>query len=337
MDGFQLAEQIEEDLCAGMPIVMMVTSSERGKVDRHRRKGITACLTKPIRQSELLSAVVAACHATPASVPPALVVGSVRATASRQLRILVAEDNPVNQTVIIRMLEKMGHLTVLAHNGREALSMLERKTFDLVFMDVQMPEMDGLTAARKIRDQEAQTKSYLPLIAVTAHAIKGDKERCLQAGMDAYISKPVTSLGIAKAIAEVISVEAEGDVPLRTPVLPSSSAPFDRDRLLEQLEGDESLLRELVTIFLEESPKQLASLQRAIEASNPREIEKTAHSLKGELGYLGLAEAAQRAKDIEHKAHEHSFQSLSDQYLSLQAELLAASAVMRSMLETGTA
>jgi CheY-like chemotaxis protein/HPt (histidine-containing phosphotransfer) domain-containing protein len=333
MDGFQLAEQILEDPHRRMGIVMMATSGQRAKVEQHRRNAIAVCLPKPLGPSELLSAALTALGhtATDDSLRPAS--SDQPAGDTRQLRILVVEDNLVNQKLVIRMLEKMGHLCALAQNGRAALKRLEAETFDLALMDVQMPEMDGLTATRKIRENETQTKSHLPIIAMTAHAIKGDRERCLEAGMDTYISKPVTSQGIAAAIAEVVPAKGMGSAPTRTPVIEVSSSTWNPSAVLERIDGDESLLRELLTIFLEESPKHLTGLQRAIETGNSDEIERTAHSMKGELGYLGLANAAQTAQDLERLGHERNLQPVAGLLASLKAEVSAVLKVMRGVLD----
>jgi CheY-like chemotaxis protein/HPt (histidine-containing phosphotransfer) domain-containing protein len=333
MDGFELAEQILEDPHRRIGIVMMATSGQRAKVEQHRRNAIAVCLPKPLGPSELLSAALTALGhtATDDSLRPAS--SDQPAGDTRQLRILVVEDNLVNQKLVIRMLEKMGHLCALAQNGRAALKRLEAETFDLALMDVQMPEMDGLTATRKIRENETQTKSHLPIIAMTAHAIKGDRERCLEAGMDTYISKPVTSQGIAAAIAEVVPAKGMGSAPTRTPVIEVSSSTWNPSAVLERIDGDESLLRELLTIFLEESPKHLTGLQRAIETGNSDEIERTAHSMKGELGYLGLANAAQTAQDLERLGHERNLQPVAGLLASLKAEVSAVLKVMRGVLD----
>jgi signal transduction histidine kinase/CheY-like chemotaxis protein len=334
MDGFQLAERIKQSPRLAGTIVMMMTSDDRrGKAERRSGMRIAAYLQKPIRQSELLSAVLVVLGQT----SPGCRLGSVTRYSpprtSIQLRILVAEDNPVNQRVVVRMLEKMGHLPTIAHNGREALSMLEAGTFDLVFMDVQMPEIGGLTATRKIRENEMQTGNHIPIIAMTAHAMKGDKERCLEAGMDAYISKPVTSQGIAETIAEVFHVEAQVPVISVSPPLRDAPPIWDRSEALERVDGNEPLLRELLQIFLRESPKQLASLQQAIETANLEEIERIAHSLKGELGYLGLPDAAQKAKDLEHLGHERTLQPAADLFPIFEAGVSAVAAAMQDMLD----
>ena len=333
MDGFQLAEQILEDPHRRIGIVMMATSGQRAKVEQYRRNAVAVCLPKPLGPSELLSAALTALGPTATGDSLRLANSNQLVEGSRQLRILVVEDNLVNQKLVIRMLEKMGHLCTLAQNGRAALKRLEAETFDLVLMDVQMPEMDGLTATRKIREKETQTKSHLPIIAMTAHAIKGDRERCLEAGMDAYISKPVTSQGIAAAIAEVVPVKEMGRAPTRTPPFEVATSTWNRSAVLERIDGDESLLRELLTIFLDESPKHLTGLQRAIETGNSEEIESTAHSMKGELGYLGLANAAQTAKDLERLGHERNLQPVPGLLVSLKAEVTAVSKVMRGVLD----
>src|SRR5450631_715759 len=333
MDGFQLAERISENPRRSIAILMMVTSGQRAKVELRRESGIAACLLKPIRQAELMSAVLTVLgYVSPDSAPEAAPSDGPGKT-SRPLRILIAEDNPVNQRVVVRMLEKMGHLPAIAQNGREALSMLGAGSFDLVFMDVQMPEIDGLTATRNIRKNETQTGDHIPIVAMTAHAVKGDKELCLAAGMDAYISKPVTSQGIAETIAEVFPLVSQVRVFSATPLLlPASPSPWDRSAALGRVDGDEALLRELVQIFLDESPKHLASLQRAIETANLEEIERTAHSLKGELGYLGLPDAWQTAKELERMGRERTLQTAADLFVSFHAEVSAAAGAMQDML-----
>ena len=333
IDGFQLAERIMEVSQRRIAIIMMVTPGQRAPVQPCRSHAMAVCVPKPLGPSELLSAALTALGHTATDETLRLANRAQPIESSRQLRILVAEDNLVNQKLVMRMLEKMGHLSRLAQNGREVLRMLESETFDLVLMDVQMPEMDGLTATRKIREMATPAKSRVPIIAMTAHAIKGDRERCLEAGMDSYISKPMTSQGIAAAIAEVVPLKDQGNGPARTPLVEVSSSTWNRGAMLERIDGDESLLRELLTIFLEESPKQLTSLQLAIESRNPEEVERTAHSMKGELGYLGLANAAQTARDLEHLGHERNLQPVAGLLGSLKAEVSAVSKVMRRVLD----
>ena len=193
MDGFAVAEEIKKDPeLAGATIMMLTSAGRRGDGARCREMGIAAYMVKPIRQSELLEAILAALGkpANREDRPRVVTRHSLRETR-RKLHILLAEDNPVNQKLAERLLEKRGHTVVVACNGREALTALEKQSFDVVLMDVQMPELGGFEATAAIRVQEKDTGRRLPIIAMTAHAMVGDRERCLAAGMDGYISKPI--------------------------------------------------------------------------------------------------------------------------------------------------
>jgi len=343
MSGFELAERIKKEPQLSSVMVMMLTSAgQRGEAARCRELGIAAYLLKPIRKSELLSAILTVLGQGSDQSSSDLVTRYNSRSTARSLRILVAEDNPVNQAVVVRMLEKMGHTLTIAHNGNQALSMLGSAVFDLVLMDVQMPEMDGLTATRRIRENEKATGSHIPIVAMTAHAMKGDRERCLQAGMDGYITKPLSSHGIEETIADILGTAYVGtgykapesaSVPDSIPV--RSSASWDPVHALAKLDGDESLLRELVQIFLDEAPKQLATLQRAIETGDLETIERTSHSLKGELSCLGLANAADKARDLERMGQELALQPALELFPAFQSEMFAAAAAMRHMLDMG--
>jgi signal transduction histidine kinase/DNA-binding response OmpR family regulator len=209
MNGFTLVEEMRRNPELSAVTVMMLTSSgHRGDVERCRQLGILAYLFKPIRKRELLTAILAALGQSASGSPSASVIRAAQPVQAKGLRILLAEDNRVNQIVATRMAEKMGHSVVVAANGQLALQLLATQPFDLVLMDVQMPEMDGLTAARKIRESEQSTPFHLPIIAMTAHAMKGDRERCMDAGMDAYVSKPIDLPLLEEAIASVME---EGD------------------------------------------------------------------------------------------------------------------------------
>jgi two-component system, sensor histidine kinase and response regulator len=175
-------------------IMMLTSAGHRGDAERCKALGISAYLLKPIRQSELREAIarVLGAKEQPGAIPLITRYSLYDARdPERVLRVLLVEDNPVNQRLATRMLEKRGHRVVLAGNGREALEALGKGSFDLVLMDVQMPEMDGFQATGVIREKEKSTGAHLPVIALTAHAIKGDREKCLAAGMDGYLTKPI--------------------------------------------------------------------------------------------------------------------------------------------------
>ena len=194
MDGFMLAERIHADaVLSGIPIIILSSGGKRGDAARCRKLGVRAYLTKPVKPSELLEAINLLLSAPIAqSDHEALVTRpSLRERKSR-LRVLLAEDNLINQTLAVRVLEKRGHTVVVVNNGKDAVERWDQEKFDLVLMDVQMPEMNGFEATAIIRAREAgRNKGHIPIIAMTAHAMKGDQDRCLAAGMDGYAAKPI--------------------------------------------------------------------------------------------------------------------------------------------------
>jgi CheY-like chemotaxis protein len=206
MDGFGLAERIRQDsLLANVEIVMLTSSGERGDATRCQRLGVAGYLSKPFDRLELrevLLRVLARDSATPGE--GALITRHTVLEQQRSLRFLVTEDDVVNQRLITRLLEKRGHSVVLAQNGREALEALASQSFDIVLMDGQMPEMDGFEATRFIREKEKVSGAHLPIIALTALAMKGDEERCLACGMDGYVSKPLKVEELFSVVEKVV-------------------------------------------------------------------------------------------------------------------------------------
>ena len=192
------------------------------------------------------------------------------------------------------MLQKMGHEPVISGNGREAVGLLAEQPFDLVFMDIQMPEMDGLSATQHIREQEKIDGRHIPIIAMTAHAMEGDRERFLATGMDSYVSKPINRQEIEKALENV-------PCPDKIPVPPTAWNPKDT---LERVEGDEKLFLKILTIFLDESPKLIAQMERGLAEQKPDLVQRAAHSLRGDLGYLGAPEISQTAHQLEELARK---------------------------------
>ncbi len=195
MDGFALVERIRQRPELSTATIMMLTSAgHRGDAARCQELGVAAYLLKPIRQSELREAIARVLGAREQKGAIPLITRFSLQDArdpTSILRVLLAEDNPVNQLLASRLLEKRGHRVVVAANGREALAALEKESYDLVLMDIQMPEMDGLEATAAIREKEKGSGIHQPVIAMTAHAMKGDRERCLAGGMDGYLSKPI--------------------------------------------------------------------------------------------------------------------------------------------------
>jgi len=211
-DGFTLIEEIRRDpRLARTALIVLTSVGQGGAAARCRELSVAAQLMKPVGRAELRQAILQALMMEPRTKPQAQ---AVLQEAERRpcLHVLLAEDNPINRMVAIRLLEKRGHEVAVAVNGREALEKLEHGSFDLVLMDVQMPEMDGLEATAALRDKEMTTGEHIPVIAMTAHAMQGDRERCLAAGMDGYVAKPFnardTFATIERVLAEVGSRNA---------------------------------------------------------------------------------------------------------------------------------
>jgi CheY-like chemotaxis protein/HPt (histidine-containing phosphotransfer) domain-containing protein len=273
---------------------MMLTSGARpGDRARCFELGISAYLTKPVKQSDLMDTIVGVFASRQAgrkerprrraAPPPA---------AGRRLHVLVAEDNPVNQQVAVGMLERAGHEATVAENGREVLALLERRPFDVVLMDVQMPEMDGLEATAAIRDRERARGGHLPIVALTAHAMKGDAERCLAAGMDAYLAKPLQPRELASAIAGALRSTTAGAA---ASARGGAGGAVDVPRLLERVGGDRRALADLVRVFRADWPKQRARLRTAIRGSDAAALRAAAHALKGAVSNFAAPAATEAA------------------------------------------
>jgi two-component system sensor histidine kinase/response regulator len=303
MDGFELAAKIKADpALAGATIMMLTSAGQRGDAARCRELGIQAYLIKPIRQSELLDAILTTLGTPRAGKRrPSLVTRHTLREARPKLRILVVEDNAVNQRLAVRLLEKQGHEVDVAANGREALAKLAAgPPFDLALMDVQMPEMDGLEATAAIRREEERTGRHLPILAMTAHALKGDRERCLAAGMDGYVSKPLHPEELYAGLRGVLQPPREPSAGL--PTEPARGAPVDHAALLARVEGDSGLLREMAELFLKTYPKLLDEIRRAIERQDALALERAAHTLKGSVSNFVAREAFLAATELENMA-----------------------------------
>jgi CheY-like chemotaxis protein len=322
MDGFTLAEEIQRHPDLAGAAVMMLTSADRqGDAARCRGLGLAGYLTKPFKPSELLDAIVAAVGAgrPPAGAP----VAESSVPPCAPLRVLVAEDHPVNRMLVRRLLERQGHAVAIVNNGREAVAAFTGQPFDVVLMDVQMPEMDGFEATALVRRHEAGTGRHTPVYAMTAHAMKGDRERCLEAGMDGYLAKPLAAVELwqtLKRIAEgsVVSggvVRGEGPdgpqprndpTPLPEPEPADHSPPtthhqplVDRRAALACVGGDAKLLKTLAGMFRVEGPRMRDELRKAIRQGDAALVRRHAHTLKSAAGSLGAAGVARLALELE--------------------------------------
>jgi two-component system, sensor histidine kinase and response regulator len=306
MDGFALAEQIRQDPDLVSTKLLMLSSAGQASVaSRCREMGLAGCLTKPVKPSELFDAIAAALgNPVEPVAQPASATGPSATETSRRLRVLLAEDNPVNQRLVVKLMEKHGHSLVAVNNGVEALDALARGTFDVVLMDVQMPELGGFEATACIREREKSTGQHIPVIAMTAHALKGDRERCLEAGMDAYVSKPIQAALLFETIDSVVpNPSLVAGVPEKLPedeAAPAASAKvFDRESALALLDGDTELFSELVGLFAAESVELLNQIDESIARRDAKLFERSAHSLKGSAAAFSAEPARAMAQRLE--------------------------------------
>jgi two-component system sensor histidine kinase/response regulator len=303
-DGFSLARWIRDQHLKDLRVVMMLTFPHLKRKAEFEELGVKAGVVKPLNPPELHNVLLVALDKKKMDVDNALTQkrpGAKSKALRRSLKILVAEDTPFNQTFILRLLEKNGSHPVLVENGRQALEAFHPDTFDVVLMDVQMPEMDGFEATRKIRKLEAGSGSRMPIIAMTAYATEGDRERCLEAGMDDYVSKPISASKLFQAIEALVppepEEEAHGSAGPATDGQKSVS--LNADGLIRSFENDQHLFQELVEIFLHDSPKMLNTLRVSLKSTDAKTFKRTAHSLKGMLRNFQAESAAETAFELE--------------------------------------
>jgi CheY-like chemotaxis protein len=288
---------------------------------------VAAYLLKPIRQAELREAIARILGSMAERRKAQMITSPILVEArpvSSSLEILLAEDNEVNRKLATRLLEKRGHSVDVATNGREALEALRARTYDLVLMDVQMPEMDGVAATAALRASEAETGRHQPVIAMTALVMKGDRERCMAVGMDGYLAKPIRAQELDEVLEKYIALKNDVDVPQQAPSQAASTAEemtIDAQDLMERVSDDREFLAELVGIFKEDGPRQLESIKKALEEQNREEMRRAAHSLRGALSNLAAVRASALAADIEFAGTLGDFSSAHTALHRLEVEL----------------
>jgi CheY-like chemotaxis protein len=232
--------------------------------------------------------------------------------------VLLAEDNAVNQRLTVRLLEKRGHTVTVVQDGSEALAALQRQMFDVILMDIQMPHMDGLEATQAIRAREQDTATRVPIVAMTAHAMQGDRERCLAAGMDGYVTKPLRPTELFEVIASLTAPAASTP---ETPAAPVEHDILDRQTLWERVAGDADLLREIIEIFLVDCPERLTELREALTHQDCAALERAAHRLKGALGNISANNAVAAARRVETAARAGDVHTASEALTKLEDAL----------------
>jgi two-component system, sensor histidine kinase and response regulator len=301
MDGFGLVERIKQrGLPATATIMMLTSAGHRGDAARCQQLGIAAYLLKPVRKVELREAIAKLLGAKD-QIPSSTMITRDSLQEERDpgqsLDILLAEDNIVNQKLAVRLLEKRGHKVMVAGNGREALAALDQRPYDLVFMDVQMPELGGIEATIILREKEKLTGSHQFIVAMTALVMKNDRERCLAAGMDGYLAKPIRPQELDEALDACMANRriAPKEVS-RTEV---SDHSVNTDELLERLDGDRVFLAELTELFRVDYPRQIHLIREAIQQNDALGVKQASHALKGALSNLAASQAREVAANLE--------------------------------------
>lgn len=249
--------------------------------------------------------------------------------SNRELKILLAEDNLVNQKVATSLLKKQGYVSKVANNGREAISLWQQEEFDLVLMDIQMPEMSGFEATQRIRELEKTKGDHIPIIAVTAHAMKGDREKCIESGMDHYVTKPINPQKLFEAI-ESFFPSDQNEQHNENNISNSAACVFDRQAILERVGGDEDLMKEIISMFVEECPKMMAEIESAVSAKNSEGLERAAHSLKGSVSNFGAQRAYEAAYALEKMGHDGSIDQAAGVFSQLKNEINTLSSSLQS-------
>ncbi len=332
MDGFTLVDRIRSEpaaLAAGPTLMMLSSANRREDAARCRALGVASYLAKPVRQSTLFDAILSALETTSGVAHPAVAArtGPEHHARRRSLKLLLAEDNAVNRRLAVSLLERRGHRVAVAGNGREALAALDADNYDCVLMDVQMPEMDGLEATAAIREREHAGGSvvHLPIIAMTAHALKGDRERCLAAGMDAYIAKPLRPEELYDMLDRLFPAQDNdnGDGNDDGCGRAAAAAPerFNLGAALERLDGDIALLKELAGLFLDECPARMAEIRRAIDGRDGLGLERSAHYMKGSVGHFAAREAFEAAARLERAGREEDWSCIERDWSALEGAI----------------
>lgn len=305
-DGFQFIQQVREVAAYdSIRVVLLSSSSRPGDSYQRRRLGISAQLMKPIKGSELRNTLIATIDAQPeqvTSLPICFDAPEEETTQVAPLRILLAEDNLVNQRLAIGLLQKHGHHVSIANNGKEAVDKYKRGNFDIILMDIQMPEMDGFQATQAIREIEKVQETRTPIIAMTAHAMKGDRERCLQSDMDEYVSKPIRIKTLLDAVQRVRpEASTEQAIPEDVASVATEVTPvgIDWNAALQSVNGDRQLLFELIVVFESDSKRLLDEIRDGIEKEDSIRFRRAAHSLKSSLLHLGAGTASMAARELE--------------------------------------
>jgi len=331
VDGFMLAQRIADDARLSAVKVILLTSAGSFAL-RKRAPGLfTARLTKPVKQSDLLDAIVTA-FARPGEGSRAGTHGARRPRPSptRALRVLVAEDNQTNQKLIAALLRQRGHRVSMVGDGRRAVDRAARQSFDVILMDVQMPEMNGLEATAAIREREGSEGRHTPIVALTAHAMAGDREQCLAAGMDGYVSKPLRPDDLFATIDALVGPTGPPTGAARAPAPPASDT-VNQAALLANFGGRPELVKEVVDVFLEDAPAMITRLGDAARGQDATALATAAHAIKGSAGLFSQGQAYQSARHLEQLARTGDVATTAAAIAEVERSVLELMAELRGL------
>ena len=318
IDGFELADALKRHPEHECPTIMMLTSEgQRGDAARCRELGVASYLMKPVSQSELLDAIMTGLGAPMKQNAPLITRHFLRETR-RKLHLLLAEDNAINQVLAVRLLEKLGHHVTIANNGAEAVQRWQTGSFDAILMDIDMPVMNGHEATRQIREQEKASGQHILIVAMTAHAMAGAREDCLQHGMDDYVAKPIDSNALWLAL-DVLAQRGDSQ-DMRVPAAAATDS-IDFTKTREMIGNDREFFEELVRLFLRDVPIHQQQIRDGMNNGDHALVRKSAHTLKGMVGTFYYEPAMQAANALEQQAA----------IAALPADLLEFEAVMQQL------
>ncbi|QGJ71462.1 Hypothetical protein PBC10988_31670 [Planctomycetales bacterium 10988] len=322
-------------------IVMMISASNRlSRSDRYRQWGIERLVVRPISPLDLLDALRRTLGLSSARTRPKPSLSSREDT--KQYKVLLAEDTEVNQQLAVRILERSGHRVVVASNGRMALEIWQQEPFDVILMDLQMPEMDGLEATEQIRSIERDKQlNRIPIIALTAHTMPGDRDRCIQAGMDAYLAKPIHPHELKALLSKVVSKTSipidprdpgeSTEVATSSDLMMPSDAFLELNTVLARLDGDFELLEELAQLFLNDSPQLMEQIEDAITVQDGQELTVRAHRLKGVVSNFEAHAAREAAEKLEEIGHRMDFVAAREAFREVSSEVQQLSEVLKNL------
>ncbi|MDG2222684.1 MAG: response regulator [Rubripirellula sp.] len=341
MDGYELVEKIrDQEKTSDLPVVVLTSGALPGDPELFERLDVVAHLMKPCKQRDLMSAVLNA-HGSQMSIKKMTRSSEASTQPTRSLNILLAEDGIANQKLAATMLQRWGHRVMVAENGAIAVKLYNLGDYDLILMDVQMPEMDGLEATRKIRSLEASTQRHTPIIAMTAHALVGDRQRCLQAGMDHYLSKPIHKEKLVQALEmfepqsgkenESTSTPDEGDS--GSPMLNPNQNEIDLSGALQVMEGQVDILVSVIEALLEEAPELLKQLDQGLAENDVEGAGRAAHTIKGGFRILQLDEQVSDWDRLETWAREGKLDEVSNSLDRVKQATLARMAQLQKFVD----